>query len=541
MNREKILNTVGFTLLGLCFLSALYSVIFRSVRDADPNLITIRFAHWQLEGGLRGTFDDLARQYEKICADRGQKVRVEQVTIPESVFGNWVLTQLVGGTAPQIIELGSMHIDRKARFFESLSGYVNEPNPYNAGTPLAGLPWRNTFVDGMLSTYDKDLLDYYSVPLSLFTVRLFYNKPLYEKIFGQDAPPPKDYRDFVRVCLAIQQYGQEHGLGIVPVAGSKYNEGQLTGRIAGSQTQKLNDRLNRKRTASVDGNELYVSYLREQWGPRSPEIISSLRLTQSFYQFFQPGFQQVDRDSGTLYFIQSRCVFICTGSWDNTSFRIQAPFEIGVCDLPLPTKDDPEYGQYMKGPFPELSRTVGMGFGIVRGTPHTDMALDFLKFLTSYRGSEYFTKHSGWLPAIMNVPVDDQLKPFEPHMDGYPNGFGLALPASNNQAVLMDNTAYLLQKYPDSPEAFLEAYEQLDAFSAITNDLKLWLAAARRSIVRADTLLAANRALARGGSGIDSSAGRKFYELLEQQIQTEADAYSYEMEMTQIWKERVKP
>ena len=34
------------------------------------------------------------------------------------------------------------------QYFTPLSPYVGNPNPFNVGSPLEGVPWKDTFVDG---------------------------------------------------------------------------------------------------------------------------------------------------------------------------------------------------------------------------------------------------------------------------------------------------------------------------------------------------------------------------------------------------------
>ena len=537
MTREKIFNTIGFSLLGLCFLLALFSIAKRSREESDPKLITIRFAHWQLEGGLRKTYEELSRRYEEICAARGERVRVVQIAIPERVYPNWIVTQLVGGMAPQIIEMGvGLDVDRIARYLEPISDEVEQPNPYNRGTHLEGLAWRNTFIDGMQSAYDANLLDYYGVPTSIFTVRLFYNKQLFHKIFGADAAPPANYRDFLAACEKILAYGRAHGETITPVAGSKYNAIYVNERIFGSQTQKLALAINSRQTLKLDDNERLLAYLRGEWSIRSPEVTAGLRLLQSYFRYFQPGFQQVDRDTATFYFVQGRSVFTVTGSWDNTSFRIQAPFDIGVCQIPIPSKDDPEFGVNILGSPSEAGKDTALPFGLVRGSSHSKVALDFLKYLTSYEGNSLFSKQSGWLPSVVGVPVAEELKPFLLEENGYVNGFIISAMADTTRA--FDNSYYLLQTFPDTPEPFQKNMEQVGFENACFTDMERVAKGTRRNTTRLDTVVHANYSLSQNGANAERE--RKFRELEERQVQYESDIYSIEFELSQYRQRKGK-
>ena len=96
----------------------------------------IRLAHRQLEGGVREALDALAREHEK----GNPGVRIKQIPIPERIYSNWLLTQLVGGTAPNIIQIGMGSTDeRLARYFLPLTDLAKAPNPHNAGADLDGV------------------------------------------------------------------------------------------------------------------------------------------------------------------------------------------------------------------------------------------------------------------------------------------------------------------------------------------------------------------------------------------------------------------
>ena len=86
------------------------------------------------------------------------------------------------------------------RYFTPLSREVNLPNPYNKGTDLEKVPLRQTSLNGMRSAYVELLQEYMMVSLSQFTRRVFYNKDLFRKLTGKDAPT-NEYRQFLADCL----------------------------------------------------------------------------------------------------------------------------------------------------------------------------------------------------------------------------------------------------------------------------------------------------------------------------------------------------
>src|SRR5690606_37045543 len=107
-----------------------------------------------------------------------------------------------------------------------------------AGTAAAGAPWRETFIDGLTGSYDSRLLSYYSIPTSVFTTRIFYNRALWRDVFGHENPP-LDFDAFIAACQEIEAWGATHGRPLVPIAGSVYNAPFVTDFLFGTQTQRL--------------------------------------------------------------------------------------------------------------------------------------------------------------------------------------------------------------------------------------------------------------------------------------------------------------
>src|SRR5439155_13312137 len=128
------------------------------------------------------------------------EVTVEQLPIPERIYPNWFITQLVGKTAPDLIQLGKGSNDeRLTRYFTPLSDLASSPNPYNKGTDLEGVPMRETLFDGMEGGFVQNLIEYYGVPISGASIRVFYNLDLLRAITGREVMPAA-YEELVAVC-----------------------------------------------------------------------------------------------------------------------------------------------------------------------------------------------------------------------------------------------------------------------------------------------------------------------------------------------------
>ncbi len=515
-NREKYFNAIGIVLLASCFAYSLIRVASLARQEKDETITTIRFAHWQMEGGVRAALDAVAARYMELHPN----VRIEQILIPERTFQIWLTTRLIGGNAPDLVSLGlGMTEDRLARFFTPLTSEVEKPNPYNKGTEHEGVPWRDTFIDGLATSPGLlGLFDYYAVPNSAYTVRLFYNAPLYEQVTGK-TKPPASYKELREVFAAVKEYNRQTGESLVAIAGSKYNSPYLMDALFDYQTQKLMlkvDSDHRLRNPTPP----FVSFFDGTLKIDDPAIVSALKLSREIGKNMPLGFLQLAREDATFYFVQNKALMISTGTWDGTSLRQEAPFQVGVIPIPLPLRDDPDYGSHVMGQASEAEVGGSLCFGLTRDSRHPEVALDFIKFMTSKEGSTLFSKVSNWLPSVVGVPVPDSIKAYAPIEEGYPSGFGLKRIGGAEVDRIYFNAFYALVAPHGGVEAFYSEFTPLFS-KAIKEDAHLSLKNTLRTISRHDTTLAAYRYL-----GVtDDSSREKASRLAEVQNSQELDYY----------------
>jgi raffinose/stachyose/melibiose transport system substrate-binding protein len=507
--RERILNTIGFSLLGLCFVLSLGRILLNKFRPASADgqqQITLRVAHWQLENGVREAFDAIAAEYTKLHPH----VKVVQIPIPERIYTNWLITQLVGETAPDLIQLGAAtNEERLARYFVPISDLANSPNPYNQGTPLEGQLLRNTFFDGMLGGFNVTLLEYYGVPVSGHSTRMYYNLDLLRQITGSE-DPPRTYEELIALCRRCQAYAREHELPFVPIAGSKYNAPFLMNALFSSQTQRMVEDLNPPGRLGPESGLRSLQFLQGKWNLQHPAYRSGLDLLHEIGQYMQPGFIQLLRDDATLTFVQGRSLMICTGSWDATSIRDQSNFKVGVALIPLPSADHPRYGKYTHGSLSEAGHIASVALGLTRNSAHPNVARDFLRFLASPRISQLWADTSGWIPSVIGVTANESVRPFLPNVEGALPGIvptieeGGSLP---EVVRLVENNFHLLVSPTGSTEAFLKAVEP-GYRAALLTSLERRARSAATSAMRSDTQCAALAWLARPEGGTEEDRQR---------------------------------
>ncbi len=389
-------------------------------KTGEGEKIVLRIAHWQLEPGVRNAVDYCAEQFQK----HHPEVEVRQILIPEEGYFRWVNTQLIGRTAPDMIETGlggSPQLWQKfyARYFTPLDRHVDEPNPYNEGTELEGIPWRQTYFDEMEGGYDEILQSYFRVPLSAFTLRLYYNRDMVREVWHPEdgSEFPKTYEEFIQLCDLLKK--AHAGEKFVPIAGAKYSFDRIDTIFQTVFTAPYLD----KTDVDYDG---IVSTL-ESAGPlysgtiRMTEagIESNFRILRQTADYSPPGATAMDREQAKFQFHQGRAAMIPTGSWDYSTLTEQADFDVAVTEFPIPSKDHPTYGPYVSGQPTEADTRGGFAFGITKVSKHSDLALEFLQFASSLKMNEELNHRMYWIPAVLGADLREGLEPFRPRVKGY--------------------------------------------------------------------------------------------------------------------------
>ncbi|MDF3057351.1 MAG: transporter substrate-binding protein [Rariglobus sp.] len=494
MNRERLSLIAGLTLLAVVFASASLNIWKRSSNEAKPGQKIIRLAHWQLEPPVRAAFEKIAAIY----MEEHPGVTIETIAVPERTYAQWFMTRLVGGFAPDLIEIRSNGDSALiSRYFTPLTEAIEKPNPYNAGTPLADASWRNTFIDGLANdqAYHPQLLDYYAVPVSQFTNRIIYNQALWREVLG-DTPHPATYAELIALCTRFSEEARKKGRAVVPFLSSKYHASGVYNRLFSSQTQKLTEQLRGTPLFIYNTVELQLDYIRGDWSLDTPEIVSGLNITRDVSTLFQSGYEQLSREDGGFRFLQGTALMIYTGSWDYASFRDQAQFKLGVFDLPIPEAGSAGFGQYVAGEPSEGGVATNAVFSLARQSQYPAEALDFLQFLTSERGNRLFAEASGWLPAIVGVKPDKDIQPFYPEIEGVRNGFDTSTLGQQNAGRVVESGRHALLGPNGSVEAY-RTYLKQELGPAVREDLERIVVQQNKVVQRQDSVIAAYAQLAR--------------------------------------------
>ncbi|MFP4055002.1 MAG: ABC transporter substrate-binding protein [Phycisphaerae bacterium] len=498
--RRKISNAIGLVILtvalGWSVIHVAYLTFFAPGESVAEDKTVIRFAHWQLEGRTVEALNQAAEDYMKLHPD----VIVKQIEVPERGYEQWVKTQLIGRTAPDLIELRTWKWrDFINRYFEPVAVWADEPNPYNADDPnLAGKSWRETYVDGMMGGWIEDLQALYGIPITMFTMRIYANRQMLEEATGS-SKAPKTLGELLETCRKIEAWVEKNNRNVVPIAGADYVANMFRDKYYKMGTWGLLEPLDENLDGTIsEGERLMAFFSGKLRFSKNPHIRAAHTVLYDITRFFNKGFMAAKRDQAVFLFAQGNAAMIATGSWDAGTLweQVEDQFEIAVFDFPAAAPDDPEYGKYIRYRVSEADTRSGFCMGLTKLSQNKDRVIDFMHFLTSRNYNEKLNKRFRWVPAIEGAEPDPILRPFEPKVAGIYEAFKMEIGSKTRLEYEQAYEKYIsteIARENDTPQRRRQHYQQFiegyaDAFE------KFSLEDCKRGFQNKYTAMEANKA-----------------------------------------------
>ncbi len=520
MKKNRFISSLGLALVAVGFVGASWHVWQVTHRAADSGHVHLRLTHDMLHASVRAAFANVIADYHRLHPE----VDIDVIEVPSKMFRAWRTTRLVGEDPPDIMRLGTGLSDEElARYFVPLTSWVEQPNPYNRGTPLETTPWKDTFIDGLTSdeAFSKALLEYYGVTLHFSTNRLYCNLDLLRQITGSEKLPTT-LDEFFALCATIKAWGEAHGRPLVPVAA--YNESSLTllTPLLRQQTQRLSLAINRDRTLTLSRNQAAVAWLRGEWKVDSPALNDGWQLVRDVSKELNPSFIQAQRDEAGFEFLQQQSVMISSGAFDASEFMDNPYFRCGLFRLATPTPGEGRFGRNVIDAIQETGVGGGAGtFGILRASPHFAEALDFLRYLGSAAVNRKFAATVQRIPAVVGVTIDPRLQTFAPQSEGWPEGITPEFTNWGNREIF--RIVFVNLHLLVSPAGGVEEFTRTVAAefpAALRNDADRALLDTVKRAQRTEGALMADRRVASAG---DADAAGKLSRVLELQAVAEGE------------------
>lgn len=382
--------------------------------DLDMKVLTV--AHWQMEDGAREGWNKVFRAFEKMKAEEGVKVKIHQNVVPNRGYNQWFLTQLIGQRPADIVRPSGPQ-ELLNRYFTPLSAYVDEPNPFNVGTPLEGIPWKDTFLGGMEGNFNTTFSEYYTVPTAAFTTRLFGNLDLIEEATGK-RKMPDTLTEWLEMCQQLMEYGKKNEIAIMPVAG------RLSDVLYPKYFSMLNGNILDKNdpyySGAMSGFEGYVLGDIPEGDVNRKRLFSPADVYQQLAPYVDNSYDTMSRDQLTYLFYAGRVGVIPSGSWDAWSIVQNSTFEVGISQIPI-IGPEHKYHDWFTGQVSEGGSNPAGTFAIAKGTAHPELALELLHFMTSHKWNQVAMHERKWLPAVKFAEFPGILEYLKFNLEGRPS------------------------------------------------------------------------------------------------------------------------
>lgn len=294
------------------------------------------------------------RQFDEFFMSRHPNIRIETEVTPFADYLQKYLTQMAGGTAPDMMVVQYAWVQQflRAGWFRSLDGYIAQQPDFA----------REDFTKPALPFYQKDG-ELFSIPYDCGPLMLFYNKEIFAK--GGVGTPTADWTmdDLKSAALKLTSgsgRSKTFGLSYVP-----YPDGFFSANyLAPFGGRYLND----DETSCLLGDQASIDAASWWLEP-----------------FLKNGMMPSDSESkamGADAFSLGRSAMAIQGTWAAASLIAQAPFKWAIAPYP-------------KGPKRHTTAAAGSGYAITKQSANPDAAWIYLNEYLSSAGQVFMWASTG--------------------------------------------------------------------------------------------------------------------------------------------------
>jgi raffinose/stachyose/melibiose transport system substrate-binding protein len=354
----------------------------------------------------------LADEWERLHP--GNKIKYRMFLQTSNSEGEWIKTQLLGGIAPEIINMNAevSWQDVGKGWYVPLDEYLERPNPYVPGNKR----WLDTFVNQAL-VQAKRAPDgkLYCIPIDIVETGLFYNKTLLRK-HGIERMP-ETWAEMMSMIDTL------NAAGITPMTsenslGSDWGQ-DIIFEMLYHDILPLMDLLPSRPDAE--------GYLGHYLEPQEAGFL----FTKGFFTQHDPRWREMNRllkdwrrgwakelknTDPLRTFLIGRLAILWTGSWFIRRMATDpyVDFEWGVAYLPPITR---ETSRYASGTPATVIGGAAVQLHVTNSAlinDNIEECIDFLMFISAPQSIEALASEAlVFIPNIVGAKVDERLAPFQ--------------------------------------------------------------------------------------------------------------------------------
>lgn len=376
--------------------------------DYTPSRLQPAVAGLNLE---RQGIDPIVNAYQELHPN----VTIQLITQPNNAdTRRWLITQLTGGVAPDIIwnQPDWAAEDYRKNWLVPIDDYLEMPNPYIAEGQPGSERWHDLFLPGIdvWRAADDQL---YVVLADQVQVGIYYNKDLFTEV-GITEPPA--------TWAAMMDAAQKlKDAGYFPFAQAASDLNQITW-ISGWLSNFFY--ANQIPDYDTDGNgiiskvEMAEAVKAGAYSFNDDANRARMEELKRLSTFWQPGALGADMSTAQRLFVSGRAGMFITGTWLYRTIDEdpQRQFEFDVFYFPVA---DSQTAPFIPDGIAPTNKAAGFGtfqfavtqMAVERGT--VDTAFDFLMFATAPENLAPVVAETGIaLPAVKGAEADPLLEKF---------------------------------------------------------------------------------------------------------------------------------
>ncbi|HZG85566.1 ABC transporter substrate-binding protein [Paenibacillus sp.] len=320
----------------------------------------------------------------------------------------WVTTQLIGGTAPDVFTTRYIwdQEDLKKELLVDLTPYYTQKQAH-----LGDRTWEEAFPDAVLQRMRGDDGRYASVPTSIDSVRILYNKDLFDKA-GVTAIPTT-WNEFMEAQEKLKQSG------VVPFGFPNTKPGDynyswttriLTEELIASQYEELDVSGN----GFIEVNEYVRAVDQGMVDITQSPYKDVFPLIKEWSQYWPRGYNGIDFNTSNEMFLRGEVAMVMrTSSQSKVLFESSARnFEMALFPLPYITKENhPDAVEKLM----EIGGVPAGNLAIPKSIDpgKIDAAVDFIAFVTSPRIQGMHAEKLYRAPATATADLPEHLQGFK--------------------------------------------------------------------------------------------------------------------------------
>lgn len=356
---------------------------------------------------------DMEKEYESLHPD----VNIEFVPELPTGYEEWLVTQMTGGTSPEIVwyQRGYIARDYQKGWFVNLDPYLQQPNPYVEGNKR----WIDIFQPPVIASGTAPDGHIYMITGDIVGTGLFYNKNMFAEI---NAQIPETWAEFLKVQQALKDAGHIPMSISMDLAGGVQLWGSWCTRI-------IQDVLYDKKMSYIKGTTepvprtwkpgenlpppVMVRAIKAgRYGAKDPEWKEMLRILKEWSQYWPEGFWALPPDDVYRLWATGEAAMAWLGSWMNKPVRHDPliTFEWGIFPkIPRITEETSPFGGV---DFPAMAGVGGVFQYAIAAEAEKrgvlEETIDWMRFITAPKNLiALLNDHGGFAPGTVDTTGAD--------------------------------------------------------------------------------------------------------------------------------------